>query len=74
MAKVLKLLVKCFKLFVLNCHLLDGIVFFFCKKPEENQSNFLLGLFNDAGDNDYNDLDDGNDSMRTKTQGALELY
>lgn len=34
----------------------------------------MLGLLNEAGDDNYKDLGDGNDSMRTKTQGALELY
>lgn len=34
----------------------------------------MLGLLNEAGDDNYKDLGDGNDSMRTKTQDALELY
>lgn len=75
MAKVKKEIITL--MFQVVCTQLSSLrwhFFFCCKKPEENQSNFLLGLLNEAGDDNYKDLGDGNDSMRTKTQGALELY
>lgn len=42
-----------------------------CTQLSSLRANVLLSLFNDAGDDDYNDLDDDDDSMKTKSQRTV---